>query len=54
VDTDLGHGCLPSLLERLGFERRFDADLGEGFRWLEWVDANPAVNSSPLESNQRP
>jgi catechol 2,3-dioxygenase-like lactoylglutathione lyase family enzyme len=24
-----------ALLERLGFETRFDADLGDGFRWLE-------------------
>jgi hypothetical protein len=24
-----------ALLERLGFETRFDADLGEGFRWIE-------------------
>jgi catechol 2,3-dioxygenase-like lactoylglutathione lyase family enzyme len=24
-----------ALLEKLGFETRFDADLGEGFRWVE-------------------
>jgi hypothetical protein len=24
-----------ALFERLGFETRFDADLGDGFRWLE-------------------
>jgi catechol 2,3-dioxygenase-like lactoylglutathione lyase family enzyme len=24
-----------ALFERLGFETRFDADLGEGFRWIE-------------------
>jgi catechol 2,3-dioxygenase-like lactoylglutathione lyase family enzyme len=24
-----------TLLERLGFETRFDADLGDGFRWVE-------------------
>lgn len=24
-----------ALLERLGFDTRFDADLGDGFRWIE-------------------
>jgi catechol 2,3-dioxygenase-like lactoylglutathione lyase family enzyme len=36
-----------ALLERLGFELRFDADLGDGFRWIELVPPG-AVTSIAL------
>jgi catechol 2,3-dioxygenase-like lactoylglutathione lyase family enzyme len=33
-----------SLFERLGFELRFDADLGNGFRWIEVAPAGAATS----------
>jgi catechol 2,3-dioxygenase-like lactoylglutathione lyase family enzyme len=36
-----------ALFERLGFEVRFDADLGDGFRWIELVPPG-AVTSIAL------
>lgn len=33
-----------SLLESLGFESRFDADLGDGFRWVELVPPGAATS----------
>ncbi len=36
-----------ALFERVGFETRFDADLGEGFRWIELVPPG-AVTSIAL------
>jgi hypothetical protein len=34
-DPRHGQDRTKALLERLGFETRFDADLGDGFRWIE-------------------
>jgi hypothetical protein len=33
-----------ALLELLGFETRFDADLGEGFRWVELAPPGAATS----------
>ncbi|MEJ7583955.1 MAG: hypothetical protein WKF43_07670 [Acidimicrobiales bacterium] len=39
-----------ALLEGLGFETRFDADLGNGFRWIELAPAGAATSIALVAS----
>lgn len=39
-----------SLLESLGFETRFDADLGDGFRWIELAPPGAATSIALVAS----
>lgn len=39
-----------ALLESLGFETRFDADLGDGFRWIELAPPGAATSIALVAS----
>lgn len=40
-----------ALLEGLGFETRFDADLGDGFRWIELAPPGAATSIALVETS---
>jgi len=41
-----------ALLEKLGFESRFDADLGDGFRWVELAPPDAATSIALVTSGE--
>jgi hypothetical protein len=43
---------MKALLEKLGFETRFDADLGGGFRWIDLAPRDAVTSISLVASGE--